>query len=222
MSIQNKNMKIWRKIFFAIIACFSLSLNPVYAQTEVGENLLLGNTSPVDIAISIVNWALGLLALAAVIIILYGGFIWLTSGGNEEKIDKAKKILRNGLIGLVIILVSWGVTSYLINTFVDITNDIGNTDPVYPPGDRLTPESDFYVTGTDPNYGEEDVSLCHIIQVFFNMELVGYSSGDTSSIEDSFCVYPDGSTCADGDLAGSFAYSSSGRGFVFYPDEDYQ
>ena len=58
------------------------------------------------------------------IIILYGGFVWLTAQGEEEKITKAKAILRNALIGLVIILVSWGIARYIINLLLDITGQL--------------------------------------------------------------------------------------------------
>lgn len=51
----------------------------------------------------IVQVFLSLTGIIFVIYIIYGGFMWLTSGGNEEKITKAKSILRNGIIGLIVI-----------------------------------------------------------------------------------------------------------------------
>ncbi len=211
-------MKIWRKIFFVIIAFFSLGLlSPAYAQfgEELGENIELGNTSPLDLAINIINWALGILALVAVVIILYGGFVWLTSAGNEERLAQAKRILRNGVIGLVIILSAWGITYYVLNTLLDLTGGEVTTTTGGGPGDGVGGTSNFYITAVDPNDAEEDVSLCHIIQVFFNLEVV-----ESTVTTDNFCVYPEGSTCEDG-VTGDFAFPESGQGFVFYPDEDY-
>ncbi len=74
--------------------------------TSVDPRILLGR---------IVNIALGFLGVIAVGFIAYAGFIWLTSNGNEEKIETAKKILKNGIIGLVIILASWGIATFLIS-----------------------------------------------------------------------------------------------------------
>lgn len=51
----------------------------------------------------IVRTFLSLTGLIFMIYIVYGGFLWLTSGGNEEKMTKAKSIIRNGIIGLIVI-----------------------------------------------------------------------------------------------------------------------
>jgi len=48
---------------------------------------------------NIINLVLGFLGLIAVVIILIGGFKWMTAGGNEEKVGEAKKLLIAGLIG---------------------------------------------------------------------------------------------------------------------------
>lgn len=95
--------------------------------TGVSDNLILGNTSPESLAISVINWVLGILALIAVVLILVGGFRWMTAGGNEEKIESAKKTLYASLIGLVIILAGWGISVYVINNLLDFTNAGGDT-----------------------------------------------------------------------------------------------
>lgn len=91
-------------------------------NTGVTDNLLLGNESPESLAITVINWVLGLLALVAVVLILVGGFRWMTAGGNEEKVESAKKTLYAALIGLIIILAGWGVSVYVINNLLDFTN----------------------------------------------------------------------------------------------------
>ncbi len=87
----------------------------------IDDNLILGNASPESLAISVINWVLGILALIAVILILIGGFRWMTAGGNEEKVESAKKTLYAALIGLVIILAGWGVSVYVINNLLTFT-----------------------------------------------------------------------------------------------------
>lgn len=61
------------------------------------------DTSIATFAGYIVRVFLSLTGIIFVAYIIYGGFMWLTSGGNEEKITKAKSILRNGIIGLIVI-----------------------------------------------------------------------------------------------------------------------
>lgn len=87
----------------------------------IGDSLILGNSNPEQLAINVVNWILGILALIAVIMILIGGFRWMTAGGNEEKVEGAKKLLIAALIGLVIILAAWGLAVYAINNLLNFT-----------------------------------------------------------------------------------------------------
>lgn len=57
---------------------------------------------------------LSLLGIIFLVLIIYGGFIWMTSGGNETKVLKAKKILTNAVIGLIIVLSSYGITAFVM------------------------------------------------------------------------------------------------------------
>ncbi|MBI4407320.1 MAG: hypothetical protein HY565_02355 [Candidatus Kerfeldbacteria bacterium] len=90
-------------------------------ETGISDSMVLGNESPEALVISIINWVLGILALIAVILILIGGFRWMTAGGNEEKVESAKKTLYAAIIGLVIILAGWGISVYVINNLLDFT-----------------------------------------------------------------------------------------------------
>lgn len=65
------------------------------------------------IVVNIIKAALGLLGMVALVIIIYAGFIWMTAGGNEEQIAKAKKILLNAVIGLIIILSAYGIVTFV-------------------------------------------------------------------------------------------------------------
>ncbi len=85
------------------------------------EQLQLGNASPKSIIVNVIQVILGFLALLAVIIILIGGFKWMTAGGNDDKVADARKLITAGIIGLLIILASWGISRWVINTFVNVT-----------------------------------------------------------------------------------------------------
>jgi hypothetical protein len=47
------------------------------------------------------------------VIIIIGGLVWMTSGGNDTKIEKAKKIILAGIIGLTIVLFAYIITHSL-------------------------------------------------------------------------------------------------------------
>jgi len=86
-------------------------------QTEIG----LGNRDPREIAASIINVALGFLGIVAVVIILLGGFKWMTAGGGEDKVAEAKKLIGAGIIGLVIILAAWGIAKFVVEKLYTAT-----------------------------------------------------------------------------------------------------
>lgn len=77
-------------------------------------NSSLGTESPQEIIGSIINVALGFLAFVAVIIILLGGFRWMTAAGNDDQVASAKRLLVAAVIGLVIIFAAWGISIYAI------------------------------------------------------------------------------------------------------------
>lgn len=70
---------------------------------------------------NIINVLLGFLGIVAVIIILYGGAIWMTAGGTETKVQKAQQIIVAGAIGLAIILSAYAITNFVITEFISAT-----------------------------------------------------------------------------------------------------
>ncbi len=103
---------------------------PAYAQVDaglnaVGQTVQLPSTDPRVIAARIINVVLGLLAIIMVVLILYAGFLWMTAGGNAEQVDKAKLYIRNAIIGVIIILSSWAIATFVINRLLASTGGGG-------------------------------------------------------------------------------------------------
>ncbi len=65
---------------------------------------------PRDTIFLIIRYALGLLGFVFLLLTLYAGFLWMTAGGDEGNIEKAKKILTASIIGLTIIFLSYSIT----------------------------------------------------------------------------------------------------------------
>ena len=110
----------------AIVFALALAIaTPVLAQVNVGSgygaNIGLGNADPRDMAVSIIQVILGFLAIIVVIIILLGGFKWMTAAGNEDKVAEAKKLISAGVVGLVIILASWGIARFVVEAVLNAT-----------------------------------------------------------------------------------------------------
>jgi len=63
-----------------------------------------------------INIALGFTGIIAVAFIIYGGFRYITSAGNEEVAESGKKTLTNAIIGLIIVIFSYTIVTVIINT----------------------------------------------------------------------------------------------------------
>lgn len=81
----------------------------------------LGNKDIRVTVASIIRTAMGLLGIVAVVIILIGGFKWMTAGGNDEGVGEAKNWIFSGIIGLAIILSAYALATYVINSLVSAT-----------------------------------------------------------------------------------------------------
>lgn len=60
------------------------------------------------------NYVLGFLGLAAVLAIVYGGILYVTAGGEQERADKGKKNITYSVIGLLIVMSSWAIVRTVI------------------------------------------------------------------------------------------------------------
>jgi len=88
---------------------------------QYGSATGLGNKDIRVTVASIIKTAMGLLGIVAVVIILIGGFKWMTAGGNEEQTGEAKSWIFSGVIGLAIILSAYALATFVINSLVTAT-----------------------------------------------------------------------------------------------------
>ncbi len=112
-------------IFLAFNHVSAQAGNAPFGLQKVGSLLPLGGEDIRVIAAKIIRIALSLLGIIAVALILYAGFTWMTSGGNEEKIASAKKTLINATIGLAIIMSSFAITQFIISRLAMATGSGG-------------------------------------------------------------------------------------------------
>ena len=123
-------MKLIRKIS-TIGATVGLLLMPFASKAldttlglsngNVGSATGLGTQDVRQTIGKIINVALSLLGVIVLVIIIYGGFLWMTAGGNDEKVGEAKKWIFGGIIGLVIILSAYAIASFVISNLVTAT-----------------------------------------------------------------------------------------------------
>ncbi len=84
------------------------------------------NRTPLTVLASTIRYLLGFLGMGAVIIIVYAGFRWMTSAGNEDAVKEAKTTLRNALIGLILILMSYSLATFVVRRLQKDTASFGS------------------------------------------------------------------------------------------------
>ena len=109
------------------LLCLGLSFNPADNNASYGnvDQVDLGDAPPLTIISVVINLTLGFLGIIFLILTIYGGFVWMTASGNEENITKAKKILTTAVVGLIIVLASYGISSFVFEKVSDATEATG-------------------------------------------------------------------------------------------------
>lgn len=85
------------------------NVNDTAGFTDADENTLTQTIG------SLINVLLGFLGVIFLILIIYAGLLWMTAGGNEDNIKKAKSILLNSVIGLIILLSAYAISQFVIS-----------------------------------------------------------------------------------------------------------
>lgn len=74
-----------------------------------------GFTNMSDAIAKIFNISITVAGVIFVLLFLFGGIQYLAAAGNEENTNKAKKLLVDAVVGLVIVVVSWAVGTYILS-----------------------------------------------------------------------------------------------------------
>ena len=106
-----------------VISGLKNAAEPTYAikdgpgDTPQGALLAVANNS--------LKLVLGILGTIAVILVIYAGYLWLTAGGNDENIKKAKLILKQTLFGLIIVTLAYAIIAFVLT----LVMQAGGTTP---------------------------------------------------------------------------------------------
>lgn len=167
-----------RILLISFLAIFLLSLvvipgvvsaQPLDTGLDAAASTGLGNTDLKVIIANIIRIILGFLGLITVGLIIYAGFVWMTAGGDESRIERAKKILVEAIIGLIIILAAFIIVSFILGKF---NNAVGGPGNGYPDGpDPFGPTSEGPIASTYPAKGQKDVPINTMIFVTFKQEV---------------------------------------------------
>ncbi len=93
------------KVNFALAFSYENPLKSVFRGRDPDINILIGH---------IVQSVLGIVGALALAMFIYGGFLWLLSGGNNEQVQKGKNVLIYASLGLIIIFSAYAIVHYIL------------------------------------------------------------------------------------------------------------
>jgi amino acid transporter len=91
------------------------------SKAGFGTGMTLG-----DVAYKVIQGFLSLLAIIFIILVIYAGYSWMTAGGDEAKVTKAKDTIYRAIIGLILILAAYSIT-YFVFKYVPFGGNTGYT-----------------------------------------------------------------------------------------------
>jgi len=124
-STTPKKKKLLVTIICLVLALMIVVPALVYADNDFGlgqtagaANLKSNQELPVIIG-NIIYVILGFLGVVFFILVLFGGFTWMTAQGKGDQVSKAVDIVKNAALGLIIVLASYAVTSFILNSVLE-------------------------------------------------------------------------------------------------------
>lgn len=129
---MKKNIFIILAIFIIVFNLFitancAMALSGAQQQAVAGlkstaDNAKLVSGDPATTVGKAISLVLALSSLILLIIVVYGGVMWMTAGGNKEQVSKSRSMIIEGVIGLIICLAAYALTSYVV---LEITSATG-------------------------------------------------------------------------------------------------
>jgi hypothetical protein len=120
---KTKKFKIFLGIMLGLLFCLpavaAVNLSDNLGKVESGAFGATEVTPLQDTLGGIIRAVLSILGVVLVLIIIYAGFLWMTSGGSDDGVKKAKSWMLNAVVGLIIILSAYAITSFVISRLVE-------------------------------------------------------------------------------------------------------
>jgi len=86
---------------------------------EAGQGAYGENPPSLQMSVAnVIRAALGILGILFVSLTVYGGVLWMTAGGDDKQVTKAKETLQSAVIGVVVIMISYAITEFVLRTLV--------------------------------------------------------------------------------------------------------
>ena len=68
----------------------------------------------------LINVLLGFIGILLLVYILYAGFLYMTAGGDSENVKKATTMIRNAIVGLLIIVAAFAISNFVLGSLINV------------------------------------------------------------------------------------------------------
>jgi len=154
----------------------------------------------------LIRTAISVVGVVTVAFMVYGGFVWMTAGGNEERVKTAKKIIINSVIGLVLVFASFAIAQFILNALVGATGGDISGSPSdsggYTDGGG---SSVFYLSSANTECAEALQNL--------QLQFVFSKNVDSDTVEEGILIRDESGDAVDG------TFSVRSRTVTFTPSQ---
>lgn len=87
-----------------------------------------GGADLIQITGGIIAVLLSFVGVILIIVMIYAGFLWMTAGGSADQVKKARAMILNAIIGLVITMSSYAISAYVLDQLAGSSGAQTGTD----------------------------------------------------------------------------------------------
>lgn len=102
-------------------------------EAAAPAELKTGETNLPKLIGNIIGGVMSLIGAILFVYLLYGGFIYMTAGGDTQKVKAATDIIKNAVIGMVLIVAAYAIANFIIGSLSNATVASGGTESGNPP-----------------------------------------------------------------------------------------
>lgn len=93
------------------------------AAGEGGAGFSEENADSTVLIARLVNAVITISGVIFLILLVYGGMLYLLAGGSEDNVKKAKRLLVSSIVGLIIIVSSYAISFYVFERLAEVTGE---------------------------------------------------------------------------------------------------
>ena len=136
--MRNKKRKVIIILALAFVIVFGLiavtqaqglkdAFNNAGTVADGGGYKIDGSVTAESMVAKVINVALSTLGVVFLILMIYGGFIWMTANGKEDRVTKAKNLITAAIIGVILVVSAYAISYFVIDKITSGVLDEGSS-----------------------------------------------------------------------------------------------